>query len=73
MTLEQYQDLTSEKQHRIGAMQGDLVNGFINSGQIAGLISSELSVAELIETMMRDAKESIKGALESFGAIDLKI
>lgn len=59
MTEEEYLDLTSEKQHYIGAILGDLENGFINSGQVAGLISSVPTVKELIESMMSEAKKNI--------------
>ena len=37
-------------------------NGFINGGQIAGLITDIPSVSELIETMVFEAKESIVNA-----------
>ncbi|MGM9925008.1 MAG: NAD(P)H-dependent flavin oxidoreductase [Bacillus sp. (in: firmicutes)] len=59
MTLEQYQDLTSEVQHHTGAVLGDLENGFINSGQVAGLITSIPSVKELVEQFMSEAKSHI--------------
>ncbi|MEH6944564.1 NAD(P)H-dependent flavin oxidoreductase [Bacillus sp. JJ722] len=59
MTEEEYLDLTSEKQHYIGAILGDLENGFINSGQVAGLISTVPTVEELIESMMSEAKKKI--------------
>ena len=60
MTRAQYRDLTTEKQHVIGAIDGDMENGFINSGQIAGLIDHIPSVKELIESMMSEASIQIK-------------
>ena len=59
MTRAQYGELTTEKQHVIGAIDGDLENGFINSGQIAGLIDHIPSVKELIENMINDARNQI--------------
>ena len=55
MTLVQYGERTTEKQHVKGAIEGDLENGFINSGQIAGLIDEIPSVKDLFEKMMKDA------------------
>lgn len=59
ITLEQYGELTSEKQHVLGALKGDMENGFINSGQVAGLISHIPTVKELLEGMVEEAKEQI--------------
>lgn len=59
MTLEQYGELTSEKQHILGALKGDMENGFMNSGQVAGLISNIPSVTELLEGMVKEANEQI--------------
>ena len=55
MTLEQYSDLTSEIQHVKGAIEGDMENGFLNSGQIAGLVEDIPSVKELLDRMMEEA------------------
>ncbi|WP_042347524.1 NAD(P)H-dependent flavin oxidoreductase [Bacillus massiliigorillae] len=71
MTEEEYLDLTSEKQHYIGAILGDLENGFINSGQIAGLISSIPTVQELIESMMSEAKQNIVNVVSEFEVFSL--
>jgi len=60
MTLDQYSDMTSEKYHVKGAIDGDMENGFINSGQIAGLIADIPSVQVLLNTMMNEAKNQIK-------------
>ena len=59
MTLAQYGELTTEKQHVKGAIEGDMENGFINSGQIAGLIDHIPSVKELLESMMKEARDQI--------------
>lgn len=50
---------TSEDHHILGAVKGDLENGFINSGQIAGAINDVPSVKELLETMMKEAQETV--------------
>ncbi len=59
MTRAQYSELTTEKQHVIGAIEGDMKNGFINSGQIAGLIDHIPYVKELIESMIEEASNQI--------------
>lgn len=69
MTLDQYSDMTSEKQHVKGAIDGDMENGFINSGQIAGLIVDIPSVQVLLETMMNEAKNQMKSTSEELDFI----
>jgi enoyl-[acyl-carrier protein] reductase II len=59
MTLEQYNQLTSEDFHKIGALQGNLDEGFINGGQIAGLIDEIPTVEQLFEDMMKEARTVI--------------
>ncbi|QTC41139.1 nitronate monooxygenase [Bacillus sp. V3] len=53
---EEFGRLTSEDFHRIGALEGKLDRGFINGGQISGLVSDIPTVKELIEKMMSDAE-----------------
>lgn len=60
LTPEEYQDLTSEIKHVKGAIEGDLDNGFINSGQIAGLIHHIPTVKELFESMINEASKQIE-------------
>lgn len=60
LTPEHYRELTSEVNHVKGAIEGDLENGFINSGQIAGLINHIPSVEELFESMMNEALNQIE-------------
>ena len=64
LTIEEYTALTDEEKHVLGAMEGNHEHGFINSGQIAGLISSIPSVEELINTIMIDAKHQLQKSLE---------
>lgn len=70
MTLEEYGELTSEKQHVLGALNGDMENGFINSGQVAGLIGNIPSVKELLEEMVKEAKEQINRTASLLSAND---
>ncbi|XXM74405.1 NAD(P)H-dependent flavin oxidoreductase [Lysinibacillus sphaericus] len=56
VTADEFARLTSEDCHRIGALEGKLDRGFINGGQISGLVSDVPSVKELIEKMVSDAQ-----------------
>lgn len=69
MTEQQYSEMTSEKQHIIGALEGDMENGFINSGQIAGLIEDITTVKELIDTMINEAKNRMTNTSEELKKI----
>lgn len=66
LTPDQYGEMTSETQHVKGAIEGDLENGFINSGQIAGLIDHIPSVQDLLESMLQDAKLQINHTAKEF-------
>jgi enoyl-[acyl-carrier protein] reductase II len=59
VTLEQFNEYTSEYHHRRGALAGDFVEGFVNAGQIAGHIQDLPTVAELFESMMEEAKQQL--------------
>lgn len=56
LTLDDFNNLTSEEFHRRGAIHGDIENGYMNSGQIAGLIQDIPTVQDLIEKMISDAQ-----------------
>ncbi|VXB10975.1 2-nitropropane dioxygenase [Bacillus sp. 349Y] len=60
MTLEQYSELTSEDNHRKGALEGKLDEGFINGGQVAGLIGDIPTVKEVVGGMMNDASTVLR-------------
>ncbi len=66
MTMEQYSELTSEQQHVLGAIAGDMENGFINSGQIAGLIENIPTVKELLNSMMEEAENQLNKTIGEF-------
>jgi enoyl-[acyl-carrier protein] reductase II len=59
ITMVDFEAMTTETYHKIGALEGKLSEGFINSGQIAGLISDVPTVAELLDRMIGEAKRSI--------------
>ncbi|WP_282140730.1 NAD(P)H-dependent flavin oxidoreductase [Cytobacillus oceanisediminis] len=56
ISLDEFNKLTSEVYHKIGAINGNGDEGFMNSGQIAGLIADLPSVKELLDNMIEDAK-----------------
>lgn len=58
-TLERFNELTSETFHKIGAVEGNLEEGFINGGQISGLINDIPSVNELVDRMIKEAANAI--------------
>lgn len=59
ISLEKFNEMTTEKQHIKGAIEGDFTSGFINGGQISGLVTTIPSVKELIEQMTKEASEQI--------------
>ncbi|MDG5473047.1 nitronate monooxygenase [Jeotgalibacillus sp. ET6] len=62
MTVNEYLDATSEFHHISGAMEGRLEEGFLNGGQISGLIEDIPSVEDLIKTMVAEAKIFLSSA-----------
>ncbi|GAA0344511.1 enoyl-[acyl-carrier-protein] reductase FabK [Bacillus carboniphilus] len=58
LTAEEWASLTSETYHLKGAMEGNEVEGFMNSGQIASLIKDLPTVQELLNSMMNELKEA---------------
>lgn len=60
LTPQKYAELTAEKFHVKAAVEGKLEEGFINSGQISGLIKDVPTVEVLIQTMAADAIKKIK-------------
>ena len=72
LSLEEFNEITSEDHHIKGAVLGDLENGYINSGQIAGLINSIPTVKELLESMMEEAKRQINRTAQIIAAVTSK-
>lgn len=64
-TLEKFSELTSEKFHRIGAVDGKLEEGFINGGQISGVINDIPTVKELLERMIAEAELVLKSSVSA--------
>ncbi|MFO1444935.1 nitronate monooxygenase [Bacillus sp. Bva_UNVM-123] len=64
ITLEEFNALTSEDFHLIGALQGKGEEGFMNSGQIAGLVHDIPSVQQLLDRMMNEAHVQLNKANE---------
>lgn len=68
LSFAKYSEMTSETYHINGAIHGDQEKGFMNSGQVAGLIEDIPSVKELLDGMMNEARTVIKerlGVIES--------
>ena len=63
ITLVDYQERTSEIFHIKGAIEGQEQAGFMNSGQIAGIIQDLPTVATLIENMMEEAQNCLNRTL----------
>lgn len=66
MTIEDYLNSTTEEHHKKGALEGDLEGGFLNSGQIAGLVYDLPSVEELFNRMMVEAEQKLQNNLTEF-------
>ncbi|MGE6755793.1 NAD(P)H-dependent flavin oxidoreductase [Rossellomorea sp. NPDC071047] len=56
VAFEEFSQMTSEDYHRVGALEGKMDQGFINGGQVSGLVSDVPTVKELVERMMNDAQ-----------------
>lgn len=67
-TLEELLPLISGETNRKAAIEGDMEAGFVWAGQVTGLIRDVPPVAELIERMVRDARESVARAQRALGA-----
>ena len=71
VSLEQFNEMTSEDLHIKGALYGDMENGFINCGQTAGLITSIPSVKELFESMVEEAKTQMNRSAQFFEEVTM--
>ena len=69
LSLEEFNEITSEDHHIKGAVLGDVQNGYMNSGQVAGLINSIPTVKELLESMMEESKGQIEKAMQNFTGV----
>jgi enoyl-[acyl-carrier protein] reductase II len=64
ITAEEFAELTSEELHKKGALEGNVEQGFMNGGQVSGLISDIPTVQELLDRMVKEAKERLLISLE---------
>jgi enoyl-[acyl-carrier protein] reductase II len=62
ITPEEFAALTTEEIHKKGALEGNEEKGFMNGGQVSGLISDIPSVQELLERMLEEAKDVLRTA-----------
>lgn len=60
ISMEEYSMLTTETEHIKGAIEGNLKEGFINGGQVSGLITDIPAVTKLLNNMMEEARLQIE-------------
>lgn len=60
ITVEEFAELTTEDIHKKGALEGNEECGFMNGGQVSGLISDIPTVKELLDRMVNEARERLK-------------
>lgn len=62
ITAEEFAELTTEEIHKKGALEGSEETGFMNGGQVSGLVSDIPTVQELLDRMVKEAKDRLKMA-----------
>lgn len=60
LSKDAFTEMTTEEKHKYGAIEGNFEDGFINGGQISGLIQDIPSVKSLINRIIIDAKEQVQ-------------
>ncbi len=65
VALDEFSHMTSEDYHRVGALEGKLDQGFINGGQVSGLVSDIPTVKELVERMMKETTDIFRRLSEN--------
>lgn len=60
ITPVEFQQATNEDRHLLGALKGNEEEGYMNCGQIAGLINRVQTVRELIDSMMEECDIRLK-------------
>jgi enoyl-[acyl-carrier protein] reductase II len=66
LSSDEFIERTTEAKHIKGAIQGDLDEGFINGGQIAGLIKDIPIVEELFKSMIQESQTRISFLNKTF-------
>ncbi|RHW42100.1 DUF561 domain-containing protein [Neobacillus notoginsengisoli] len=56
LSTQEFMEMTSEYYHKKGAVCGNIEEGFLNAGQIAGLIKDIPSAQELLDRMVEEAR-----------------
>lgn len=67
-----FEAMTDEEKHRIGAVEGRLEEGFINGGQVSGLVESIPTVQELFKEMMEGGQQIYEVQIKEFKGLQLK-
>ncbi len=67
-----FANMTNEEKHRIGAIEGRLDEGFINGGQISGLVKSVPTVHELFDEMIEGASSIFEKQAEEMNSLQLR-
>lgn len=60
ISLEEFNEMTTEDKHMKGAVWGDVDNSLMNCGQVAGLITTIPTVKDLLINMMEEATEQMQ-------------
>ncbi|ALC90389.1 2-nitropropane dioxygenase [Bacillus sp. FJAT-18017] len=60
LTIAEFMEKTSEYYHKTGAIDGNVQEGFLNAGQIAGQIKDIPSVSDLFKKMLEDSNKALK-------------
>ncbi|MFD1019211.1 NAD(P)H-dependent flavin oxidoreductase [Thalassobacillus hwangdonensis] len=69
VSVEDFDQMTSEDYHKQGAIEGKLSEGFINGGQVSGLIADLPTVKQLLTSMMEEAEARITSIRASFSTL----
>ena len=72
ISLEEFNEMTSEDKHIKGAIDGDTDNGFINSGQVVGLITNIPTVKELFASMIEEAAVQMDAGFRKLALVSSK-
>ncbi|OCA90640.1 2-nitropropane dioxygenase [Bacillus sp. FJAT-27225] len=63
LTIAEFMEKTSEQYHKTGAIDGDIEEGFLNAGQIAGYIKDIPTVSDLFAQMLEDSKTTLQHSI----------
>ncbi len=66
ISIDEFNRMTMEDKHMKGAIWGDIDNGLINCGQVAGLITTIPTVKELFTNMIEEAGTQLEKVSQRF-------